>query len=181
MQAMRRDPACAREARDATLDERDPGLNAVLTFEIPVDEGRARGARGKRPQVAGLREQGVNGQREMAATLDRAGFDAFDVHMNDLIDGRVDLGRFRGIVAGGGFSYGDVLGAGEGWAKSILHIPRLRDAFTEYFLRQDTFALGVCNGWQMLAGLRSVIPGTECWPRFGRKRSAHVEGALALR
>jgi phosphoribosylformylglycinamidine synthase len=180
MQAMRDDPECAREARDATLDERDPGLNAVLTFEIPVDEGRARGARGKRPQVAVLREQGVNGQREMAATLDRAGFDAFDVHMNDLIDGRVDLGRFRGIVAGGGFSYGDVLGAGEGWAKSILHIPRLRDAFTEYFLRQDTFALGVCNGCQMLAALRSLIPGTDGWPRFVRNRSDQFEGRLSL-
>jgi phosphoribosylformylglycinamidine synthase len=104
----------------------------------------------------------------------------FDVHMNDLIEGRVDLGRFRGLVAGGGFSYGDVLGAGEGWAKSILHIPRLRDAFTEYFLREDAFALGVCNGCQMLAALKSLIPGTDAWPRFVRNRSDQFEGRLSL-
>jgi phosphoribosylformylglycinamidine synthase len=180
MQALRDDPECAREARETTLDERDPGLATTLTFALPSMEGRARAARLERPQVAVLREQGVNGQREMAAALDRAGFAAFDVHMSDLIAGRIGLERFRGIVACGGFSYGDVLGAGEGWAKSILYIERLRTAFAQFFAREDSFALGICNGCQMLAALKELIPGTDAWPRFVRNRSDQFEGRLSL-
>jgi phosphoribosylformylglycinamidine synthase len=180
MQALRDDPECAREARAATLDERDPGLSAELTFPLPSLEGRARSSKAGRPEVAILREQGVNGQREMAATLDRAGFAAYDVHMTDLIAGRVELQRFRGLVACGGFSYGDVLGAGGGWAKSILFIERLRTAFAEFFARRDAFALGICNGCQMLAALKELIPGTEAWPKFVRNRSDQFEGRLTL-
>jgi phosphoribosylformylglycinamidine synthase len=180
MQALRDDPECAREARAATLDERDPGLSASLTFPLPSLEGRARSAKAPRPEVAILREQGVNGQREMAAALDRAGFAAFDVHMTDLIAGRVELDRFRGLIACGGFSYGDVLGAGGGWAKSILFIDGLRTAFANFFAREDTFALGVCNGCQMLAALKELIPGTEAWPKFLRNRSDQFEGRLSL-
>jgi phosphoribosylformylglycinamidine synthase len=180
MQALRDDPECAREARAATLDERDPGLNAALTFPLPSLEGRTRSSKAARPEVAILREQGVNGQREMAATLDRAGFATFDVHMTDLIAGRVELDRFRGLVACGGFSYGDVLGAGGGWAKSILFIERLRSAFADFFARKDTFALGICNGCQMLAALKELIPGTDGWPRFVRNRSDQFEGRLCL-
>jgi phosphoribosylformylglycinamidine synthase len=180
MQALRDDPECAREARRATLDERDPGLSAALTFALPSLEDRVRAAQGARPEVAILREQGVNGQREMAAALDRAGFAAFDVHMTDLIAGRVELDRFRGLVACGGFSYGDVLGAGGGWAKSILFIERLRAAFAAFFARPDTFTLGICNGCQMLAALKELIPGTEAWPMFVRNRSDQFEGRLAL-
>ena len=180
MQALRDDPECAHEARAATLDERDPGLNASLTFPLPSLEGRTRASKAARPDVAILREQGVNGQREMAAALDRAGFAAFDVHMTDLISGRVELERFRGLVACGGFSYGDVLGAGGGWAKSILFIERLRAAFAGFFARKDTFALGVCNGCQMLAALKELIPGTDAWPRFVRNRSDQFEGRLSL-
>jgi phosphoribosylformylglycinamidine synthase len=179
MQALRDDPECAREARAATLDERDPGLSASLTFSLPTLEGRTR-SKAARPEVAILREQGVNGQREMAAALDRAGFAAFDVHMSDLIAGRVELDRFRGLVACGGFSYGDVLGAGGGWAKSILFIDGLRTAFTEFFARKDTFALGICNGCQMLAALKELIPGTDAWPKFVRNRSDQFEGRLCL-
>jgi phosphoribosylformylglycinamidine synthase len=180
MQALRDDPECAREARAATLDERDPGLSAALTFALPSMEGRTRASRAAGPEIAILREQGVNGQREMAAALDRAGFDAFDVHMSDLIAGRIELERFRGLVACGGFSYGDVLGAGGGWAKSILYIERLRTAFTEFFARPDTFALGICNGCQMLAALKELIPGTDAWPKFVRNRSDQFEGRLSL-
>jgi phosphoribosylformylglycinamidine synthase len=180
MQALRDDPECAREARAATLDERDPGLSAKLTFPLPSLESRPRSSNVARPEVAILREQGVNGQREMAAALDRAGFAAFDVHMSDLIAGRVELDRFRGLVACGGFSYGDVLGAGGGWAKSILFIERLRTAFVDFFARKDTFALGICNGCQMLAALKELIPGTAAWPKFVRNRSDQFEGRLCL-
>src|SRR5690606_13494619 len=123
------------------------------------------------PKVAVLREQGVNGQREMAAALDRAGFAAYDVHMADLLSGRATLAPFSGAVACGGFSYGDVLGAGEGWAKTILYNDRTRELFAEFFARRDTFALGICNGCQMLSALKSLIPGTDFWPRFLRNRS----------
>ena len=127
-----------------------------------------------------LREQGVNGQVEMAAAFTRAGFDAFDVHMSDLARGRVALGDFQGLVACGGFSYGDVLGAGEGWAKSILFAPRLRDAFAAFFARADTFALGVCNGCQMMSSLHELIPGTAHWPRFVRNQSEQFEARLVM-
>jgi phosphoribosylformylglycinamidine synthase len=137
-------------------------------------------ARGARPRVAVLREQGVNGQVEMAAGFTRAGFDAYDVHMTDLASGRCSLADFHGIVACGGFSYGDVLGAGEGWAKSILFAPRLRDAFTGFFARADTFSLGVCNGCQMMSNLRELIPGAAHWPRFVRNLSEQFEARYVM-
>jgi phosphoribosylformylglycinamidine synthase len=178
MQALRDDPQCAREAYDAVLDAKDPGLNAELTFEMPAE--RRAGARVSRPKVAVLREQGVNGQREMAAVLDRAGFEAHDVHMTDLLSGRKSLEGYRGAIACGGFSYGDVLGAGEGWAKTILYHDRARPMFEQFFARGDTFALGVCNGCQMLAALKELIPGTEAWPKFLRNRSDQFEARLTL-
>jgi phosphoribosylformylglycinamidine synthase len=178
MQALRDDPQCAREAYDAALDRGDPGLNAKLTFTLPTE--RRVGARTGRPKVAVLREQGVNGQREMAATLDRAGFEAHDVHMTDLLSGRKSLEAYRGAVACGGFSYGDVLGAGEGWAKTILYHDRARPMFEEFFARSDAFALGVCNGCQMMAALKELIPGTETWPKFLRNRSDQFEARLTL-
>jgi len=177
MQALRDNPACAQEAYDAILDQADAGLSARLSFVMP---DRLRSPAGVRPRVAILREQGVNSQREMAAAFERAGFDCFDVHMTDLIAGRVELTGFRGLVACGGFSYGDVLGAGEGWAKSILYNPALRAQFETFFLREDAFALGVCNGCQMLAALKSLIPGTGHWPRFVRNRSDQFEARLSL-
>jgi phosphoribosylformylglycinamidine synthase len=180
MQALRDHPECADEAIGTTLDERDPGLNAVLTFDMPTLDARPTRADRPRPKVAILREQGVNGQREMAAAFDRAGFDCYDVHMSDLLEARVTLTGFNGLVACGGFSYGDVLGAGEGWAKSILYNERLHEAFSMFFGREDSFALGVCNGCQMLAALKSLIPGTEHWPRFLRNRSDQFEGRLSL-
>jgi phosphoribosylformylglycinamidine synthase len=179
MQALRDDPECAREARAAALDDDDPGLSAQLTFTLRADP-LERSTRGARPRVAVLREQGVNGQREMAAALERAGFAAYDVHMTDILHGRASLEDFRGIVACGGFSYGDVLGAGEGWAKTILHNERARDQFAAFFARDEVFALGVCNGCQMLAALKSLIPGTELWPRFLRNRSDQFEARLVM-
>ncbi len=178
MQALRDDPQCAREAFDAVLDAQDPGLSAKLTFPLPAE--RRAAARAGRPKVAVLREQGVNGQREMAATLDRAGFEAHDVHMTDLLAGRTSLESFRGAVACGGFSYGDVLGAGEGWAKTILYHDGVRRMFEEFFARSDAFALGVCNGCQMLAALKELIPGTQAWPKFLRNRSDQFEARVSL-
>jgi phosphoribosylformylglycinamidine synthase len=178
MQSLRDDPDCAREAYSAACDDDDPGLNVRLGFALPTPERRPGG--GRRPPVAILREQGVNGQREMAAALDRAGFAAHDVHMSDLVGGRAELAAFRGIVACGGFSYGDVLGSGAGWAKSILYTDRLRRMFTDFFAREDSFALGVCNGCQMLAALKELIPGAAAWPRFVRNRSDQFEARLAL-
>jgi phosphoribosylformylglycinamidine synthase len=130
--------------------------------------------------VAILREQGVNGQIEMAAAFTRAGFEAVDVHMSDLLEAGGDLASFRGLAACGGFSYGDVLGAGRGWATSILEHERLRAAFAEFFGRRDTFALGVCNGCQMLAQLKDLVPGAEAWPRFQRNLSEQYEARLTL-
>ncbi len=179
MQALRDDPECAREAFEASLNEDDPGLNARSTFALRSDASPAE-RRARRPKVAVLREQGVNGQREMAAALDRAGFAAYDVHMTDVLAGRALLADFRGVVACGGFSYGDVLGAGEGWAKTILYNERARGLFGEFFAREDAFALGICNGCQMLAALKSLIPGTEAWPRFLRNRSDQFEARLVL-
>jgi phosphoribosylformylglycinamidine synthase len=178
MQALRDDPGCAREAFETALDPGDPGLNAKLTFPLPQE--RRAGSRAGRPKVAVLREQGVNGQREMAATLDRAGFEAHDVHMSDLLSGRSDLDDYRGVIACGGFSYGDVLGAGEGWAKTILYHERVRPMFETFFAREDAFALGVCNGCQMLAALKVLIPGTALWPKFLRNRSDQFEARLSL-
>jgi phosphoribosylformylglycinamidine synthase len=179
MQSLRDDPDCAREAFAATLDRDDPGLNVDLTFDLPQSPAeRQRPA--LRPKVAVLREQGVNGQREMAAALDVAGFEVHDIHMSDIAAGKVALEDFRGLVACGGFSYGDVLGAGEGWAKSILYSDLLREAFRGFLARPDAFALGVCNGCQMLAALKSIIPGADAWPRFVRNRSDQFEARLSL-
>jgi phosphoribosylformylglycinamidine synthase len=178
MQALRDDPQCAREAFDAVLDQKDPGLSAKLTFPLPSE--RRAAPRVGRPKVAILREQGVNGQREMAATLDRAGFEAHDVHMTDLLSGRKSLDGYRGVIACGGFSYGDVLGAGEGWAKTILYHHRARPMFEEFFARSNVFALGVCNGCQMLAALKELIPGTQSWPQFLRNRSDQFEARVSL-
>jgi phosphoribosylformylglycinamidine synthase len=136
--------------------------------------------RGARPQVAVLREQGVNSHVEMAAVLELAGFEAHDVHMTDVLDGGRGLAQFRGLVACGGFSYGDVLGAGEGWARSILFHARARDEFARFFARPDTFTLGVCNGCQMMAALKEVVPGSEHWPRFVRNRIEQFEGRFSL-
>ncbi|HEY7375857.1 MAG TPA: phosphoribosylformylglycinamidine synthase, partial [Polyangia bacterium] len=182
MQAMRDDAACADEEQAARVDSEDPGLSVAASFDIDDDvaaPARAR-AGAARPRVAILREQGVNGQVEMAAAFDRAGFEAVDVHMTDLLGGRTDLTGFRGLAACGGFSYGDVLGAGEGWAKSILFNARARDMFAAFFERTDTFALGVCNGCQMMAALKEIIPGAAAWPRFVRNRSEGFEARLAL-
>jgi phosphoribosylformylglycinamidine synthase len=178
MQALRDDPDCAREAYDALLDREDPGLQFDLSFD-PADDITAPFIGGARPRVAILREQGVNGQLEMAAAFDRAGFEAVDVHMSDLLAGRADLATFRGAVLCGGFSYGDVLGAGGGWAKGILFQPALRDAFQAFFHRDDTFTLGICNGCQALSHLRELVPGGGHFPRFIRNRSEQFEARVS--
>jgi phosphoribosylformylglycinamidine synthase len=180
IQRLRDDPECAQEEFDRILDAKDPGLTAQLTFD-PADKIAAPYiARGIRPRIAILREQGVNGQLEMAAAFDRTGFTAVDVTMSDIIDGRVTLRDFRGFAACGGFSYGDVLGAGEGWAKSILFNARASDEFSGFFARPETFALGVCNGCQMMSNLHEIIPGAEAWPHFVRNRSEQFEARVAM-
>jgi phosphoribosylformylglycinamidine synthase len=180
LQRLRDNPQCAREEFDRILDAEDPGLNARLTYDPAQDVAAPFVVRGVRPPIAVIREQGVNGQIEMAAAFDRAGFDVHDVHMSDIIVGRVSLRRFQGFVAPGGFSYGDVLGAGEGWAKSILFNPRARAEFEAFFKRGDSFGLGVCNGCQMMSNLRTLIPGAASWPHFVRNRSEQFEGRLVL-
>jgi phosphoribosylformylglycinamidine synthase len=180
MQRLRDNPDCARQEYDRILDAADPGLHARLTFAPAEDIAAPLIARGARPRVAILREQGVNGQIEMAAAFDRAGFIAVDVHMSDILAGRVSLLEFQGFAAGGGFSYGDVLGAGEGWAKSILFNPRARDEFEAFFHRRDTFALGVCNGCQMMSNLRTLIPDAGQWPHFVRNRSEQFEARSVM-
>ena len=170
MQALRDNPVCAESEFDLLLDEDDPGMQFALTYD-PED----RHVVTKRPPLAVLREQGINGHVEMAAAFSRAGFDCHDVHMSDLLAGRVDLADFKGLVACGGFSYGDVLGAGSGWAGSILYNERLRDMFTAFFARRETFTLGVCNGCQMVAQLKGIIPGADAWPRFTANQSAQFE------
>jgi phosphoribosylformylglycinamidine synthase len=179
MRRLRDDPACADEERAAQLDDADPGLNWQLTFQPDEDIAAPYINGGARPRVAVLREQGVNSQVEMAAVLERAGFEPHDVHMSDLLAGRRRLAEFRGLVACGGFSYGDVLGAGGGWASSILFHTAVREQFRSFFQRPDTFSLGVCNGCQMLALLREIIPGAEHWPRFVRNRSEQFEARLS--
>jgi phosphoribosylformylglycinamidine synthase len=179
MQALRDNPECAQQQFERIADDADPGLNVALTFDVN-DDVTARFKNAARPKVAILREQGVNGHVEMAAAFDRAGFTSIDVHMSDIIHGRVSLSDFTGLVACGGFSYGDVLGAGGGWAKSILFNPRCRDEFAAFFKRPDTFGLGVCNGCQMMSGLKDIIPGAEHWPRFMRNNSEQFEARVAL-
>ncbi|MGB0129429.1 MAG: phosphoribosylformylglycinamidine synthase, partial [Rhodocyclaceae bacterium] len=180
IQALRDDADCAREEFDALLDTDDPGLTATLTFDPAEDVAAPAVLRGPRPRIAILREQGVNGQVEMAAAFERAGFAPFDVHMSDLQAQRARLADFAGLAACGGFSYGDVLGAGQGWAKSILFNPRLREEFARFFERMDTFALGVCNGCQMMSHLAEIIPGAEHWPHFARNRSEQFEARLVM-
>jgi phosphoribosylformylglycinamidine synthase len=178
MQTLRDNPESALEEYDRLLDTDDPGLSPALTFDPTDDVAAPFIGHGSRPKMAVLREQGVNGQVEMAAAFDRAGFDSIDVHMSDVISGRLSLADFKGFVAPGGFSYGDTLGGGEGWAKSILFNARARDEFTAFFARKDSFALGVCNGCQMMAALHELIPGAESWPRFVKNRSEQFEARL---
>jgi phosphoribosylformylglycinamidine synthase len=180
MRRLRDDPQCAEEELAALLDEGDPGLSQHLSFDPEEDIAAPMIASGARPRVAVLREQGVNSHFEMAAVLDRAGFEAHDVHMTDLLGGTRTLAGFSGLIACGGFSYGDVLGAGRGWAGSILFHDRTRVEFERFFARGDTFSLGVCNGCQMFAGLKELIPGAQHWPRFHRNRSEQFEGRLSL-
>jgi phosphoribosylformylglycinamidine synthase len=180
MQTLRDNPESARQEYDRLLDPDDPGLSPALAFDPTEDVAAPFLAAGARPRMAILREQGVNGQVEMAAAFDRAGFESIDVHMSDVIAGRVSLGDFQGLVAPGGFSYGDTLGGGEGWAKSILFNPRAHDEFAAFFAREDTFALGVCNGCQMMAALHELIPGSEGWPRFVKNRSEQFEARLVM-
>jgi phosphoribosylformylglycinamidine synthase len=180
VQRLRDNPECADQELESTVDWTGPGMQPVLTW--PLDENPAAPmiARGARPPLAILREQGVNGHVEMAAAFDLAGFEATDVHMSDLAEGRRTLDQFSGFVACGGFSYGDVLGAGRGWAKSILFHDGLRRQFSRFFEDRSRFALGVCNGCQMLAALKSLIPGAESWPEFVGNRSEQFEGRLSM-
>ncbi|MDO9322215.1 MAG: phosphoribosylformylglycinamidine synthase [Pseudomonas sp.] len=180
IQKLRDNLTCAEQEFDVLLDEDNPGLNIKLSFDVNENISAPHIKKGVRPQIAVLREQGVNGQVEMAAAFDRAGFSAIDVHMSDILAGRVDLEQFKGLVACGGFSYGDVLGAGEGWAKSILFNSRARDAFQAFFERKDSFALGVCNGCQMMSNLHELIPGSEFWPHFVRNKSEQFEARVAM-
>jgi phosphoribosylformylglycinamidine synthase len=180
IQALRDEPTCAQEAYDALLDRDDPGITPKLTFNPAHDVAAPYVASGARPRVAILREQGVNGQVEMAAAFARAGFETVDVHMSDVLDGRDDLAGYVGLAACGGFSYGDVLGAGGGWAKNILFHGRARHAFERFFHRPDTFSLGVCNGCQMMSQLRELVPGAAGWPRFVRNRSEQFEARVAM-
>jgi phosphoribosylformylglycinamidine synthase len=180
MQTLRDNADCARQEYDSLLDDSDPGLDARLSFDINEDITAPYINKGSRPKMAILREQGVNGHLEMAAAFDRAGFACTDVHMSDLIAGRVELQDFKGLVACGGFSYGDVLGAGGGWAKSILFNGRASDQFEAFFHRDDTFGLGVCNGCQMMSHLKDLIPGASHWPRFVRNLSEQFEARFVM-
>lgn len=179
MQALRDHPDCARQEFEVIADDTDPGLHAVLSFD-PQEDITAPYVHTRRPRVAILREQGVNGHVEMAAAFDRAGFEAVDVHMSDLVAGHQTLDGFQGLAACGGFSYGDVFGAGRGWAAAILFNARARAQFEAFFHRPDTFGLGVCNGCQMLAQLKAIIPGAAHWPSFIRNRSEQFEARLVL-
>lgn len=180
IQASRDNPQCALQEFNSLLDEDNPGLHATLTFDPRIDVAAPLIQRGARPRVAIFREQGVNGQLEMAAAFERAGFCVVDVHASDILEQRVSLRDFVGLAACGGFSYGDVLGAGQGWAKSILYHPHARQEFADFFARTDTFTLGICNGCQMLANLKELIPGTAHWPRFVRNRSEQYEARLVM-
>lgn len=180
MQKLRDNPEAADQERDNARQFGGAGLKPKLSFDPAEDVAAPFIATGARPKVAILREQGVNGQIEMASAFDRAGFEAYDVHMSDLIAGRVSLADFKGFAACGGFSYGDVLGAGRGWATSVLERSALREAFATFFARGDTFSLGVCNGCQMLSQLKDIIPGATHWPRFLRNRSEQFEARTSL-
>jgi phosphoribosylformylglycinamidine synthase len=180
MRRLRDTPACADEEFAACADSVDPGLSVALAFDPEEDIAAPYIARGICPAIAILREEGVNSQVETAAVFEHAGFEPHDVHMTDLIGGRRSLAEFKGVVACGGFSYGDVLGAGQGWAKSILFHGAVREEFLQFFMRADSFALGICNGCQMFAALKSLIPGSAYWPRFVRNVSEQYEARFAL-
>ena len=180
MQSLRDNPHCAAQEHEAKKDTQNPGLHAKLSFDLNEDVSAPYINVGSRPKMAILREQGVNSHVEMAAAFDRAGFDAIDVHMSDLVTKRKQLADFNGLVACGGFSYGDVLGAGEGWAKSILHNNELRNMFAQFFENPNTFSLGVCNGCQMLSNLKTLIPGAENWPHFVQNLSSRFEARAAM-
>ncbi|MES2624802.1 MAG: phosphoribosylformylglycinamidine synthase [Pseudomonadota bacterium] len=180
MQSLRDNSDCARQEYDQILDNANPGLHAAPAFDINEDIAAPYIRRGEKPRIAILRDQGVNGQMEMAAAFHRAGFEAVDVHMSDIISGRITLENFNAFAACGGFSYGDVLGAGEGWAKSILFNTRARQQFEQFFNRQTTLALGICNGCQMMSNLHELIPGTEHWPHFVRNASEQFEGRTVM-
>src|SRR5690606_4489802 len=178
--ALRDNPECAQAEFELWNDVEDPGMQVRVAFDPQEDVAAPYIASGARPRVAILREQGCNSQVEMAWAFDKAGFEAHDVHMTDLLAGRVKLSDFHGMVAVGGFSYGDVLGAGEGWARTIRYHAELSDAFAAWFAREDTFALGVCNGCQIMAALAPMIPGAEAWPLFTTNRSEKFEARLSL-
>ncbi|WP_420554930.1 phosphoribosylformylglycinamidine synthase [Neptuniibacter marinus] len=180
IQSLRDNSECAQQEFDSINDKENPGLHTSLTFDQNEDVAAPFINTGTRPQMAIIREQGVNGQIEMAAAFDKAGFAAIDVHMSDILSGRVALDQFKGLVACGGFSYGDVLGAGEGWAKSILFNERAREQFQTFFAREDTFSLGICNGCQMLSNLHELIPGSDLWPHFVRNVSEQFEARVAM-
>ena len=178
MQSLRDNPASAASEHAIRQDRENPGISPKIDFDLnPASFSVISASSAAKPQIAILREQGVNGEIEMAGAFDRAGFRCIDVHMTDVLSGRVSLKDFHGLAACGGFSYGDVLGAGEGWAKSILFNEKAREEFQQFF-RADTFSLGVCNGCQMLSNLKSLIPGTDHWPRFVQNRSERYEGRL---
>lgn len=180
IQSLRDNPECAQQEFEQIQDREDPGLHVALSYDVNEDVAAPYIASGQKPVVAILREQGVNGQVEMAAAFDRAGFTAVDLHMSDILSGRISLEQFQGLVACGGFSYGDVLGAGEGWAKSVLFNSRARDQFAAFFARESTFVLGVCNGCQMMSNLHELIPGAEHWPHFVRNESEQFEARVAM-
>ena len=185
MQGLRDNPACADQEHEAKKDNSDPGLNVKLSFDVNEDIAAPYIAgsmvnTGAKPKMAILREQGVNSHVEMAAAFDRAGFEATDIHMSDILTGQAALDEYHGLVACGGFSYGDVLGAGEGWAKSILFNAQAREQFQSFFNRDNTFSLGVCNGCQMLSNLKELIPGADLWPRFVRNESERFEARFSL-
>ncbi|WP_426106993.1 phosphoribosylformylglycinamidine synthase [Massilia sp. TSP1-1-2] len=177
---LRDNPACADAEYDRLQDDTDPGISPVLTFDPSINVAAPFVASGVRPRVAILREQGVNSHIETAWVMHQAGFTAVDVHMSDLIAGRARLDDFQGVIAVGGFSYGDVLGAGEGWAKTILFNDKLVDQFARFFARSDSFGLGVCNGCQMMSNLKSIIPGAQAWPKFTRNKSEQFEARFAM-
>jgi phosphoribosylformylglycinamidine synthase len=177
---LRDNPACADDEYDRILDASDPGISPKLTFDPQQDIAAPFIATGARPRVAILREQGVNSHIETAYVMHKSGFTAVDVHMSDLIAGRARLDDFSGVIAVGGFSYGDVLGAGEGWAKTILFNARLAEQFAVFFNRADTFALGICNGCQMMSNLKAIIPGAQAWPKFTRNKSEQFEARFAM-
>ncbi|WOT06960.1 phosphoribosylformylglycinamidine synthase [Shewanella youngdeokensis] len=180
MQSLRDNPECAKEEHQLKQDANDLGLTVDLSFDPSEDVAAPFILKGAAPKMAIIREQGVNSHIEMAAAFDRAGFESTDVHMSDILSGRISLEQFQGLVACGGFSYGDVLGAGEGWAKSILFNLRAREQFSQFFERNDSFSLGVCNGCQMLSNLKDIIPGAQLWPHFVRNRSERFEARFSL-